>query len=332
MSDYRHLVTMMKEKLNHQHIMVIGDVMIDRYVTGRAERISPEAPVPVLNWRGEKIVLGGAANVVGNLRSLQCKVSLISVCGKDTEADELENLLAQLELSNLALIREEKRFTTVKTRFISDFQQMIRLDKEHTHWIQSDTEQNIISHTKKILSSQTIDGVILQDYNKGLLSKKLIAELLNLFALYKVKVYVDPKGLNFFEFRDIFLFKPNLKEISQALQTVESTDENHLFEISKDLTGRIQCQKLMITCGARGIWIYQEGSGNLYPTSPRLVKDVSGAGDTVISLAAASYAVGCNDDEVALICNIGGGLVCEQPGVVAINREEIWHELSHHSH
>lgn len=304
------------------HIMVIGDIMIDRYISGSVRRISPEAPVPVLELQDTEDRLGGAANVALNLQSLGAQVTLLSIIGAD---DEGENLATKLDtITNLEhhLVRVNKRQTTVKTRVISGKQQIVRIDKEDTNDISEEVSDMVFRRFEKCLSQNPPHGIIIQDYNKGMLVESLIKKIIESASQAGIATFVDPKEKNFFAYEGCTLFKPNKKEVQNALGI-----------ISYDEADRILRQKLghkitFITLGGDGIYINDGIIGHQYPTKSRTITDVCGAGDSVISIAALCYLKKMPMDYLALAANTAGGQVCQKPGVVSIDLNELNTELS----
>ncbi|MFZ1254730.1 MAG: bifunctional ADP-heptose synthase [Saprospiraceae bacterium] len=316
----------LKQDLRDLHILVIGDIMLDRYILGSATRISPEAPVPVVLWKETEDKLGGASNVVSNLKSMGCTASLMGICGNDPEGKTLENLLKEIACDHLYLIVDPDRPTTLKTRIIADQHQIVRVDHESEQEISKAIQDECLQTLKQIFTLKKVDVLILQDYNKGFLHAGWIPKIIELARLNGVKIAVDPKKNNFFEFKGVQLFKPNLKEAIQATEwsPKHPTDLEHL---SKLLKSKLLCDRVMITLAAEGIWIDSKAGKKKYPTNPRKVADVSGAGDTVISLAAICLAYSLSDEFMAYCCNTGGGQVCERSGVVPVVKSALIKEL-----
>jgi rfaE bifunctional protein kinase chain/domain len=319
-------LNILKGDLSHIHIMVLGDVMIDRYTMGTTSRISPEAPVPVILWKKTEDRLGGASNVAANLKSMGCRVSLMGLCGNDPDADILEKLLYEIGCDEVILLRDSNRPTTVKTRIVAELHQIARIDHESDDEIPESIIEKGLEILKNSFAKNKIDVLILQDYNKGLLHSGWIDKILQTTREHGVKVAVDPKRNHFFEYKNVDLFKPNLKE---ALQIMDMPFKNlsDLPLISKSLKEKIQCHKLMITLASDGIWIESEGTGRQFLTRPRRVADVSGAGDTVIALAAICMACALSDVFMANCCNAGGGQVCEKFGILPVKKAELIDEL-----
>ncbi|MDQ3141289.1 MAG: bifunctional ADP-heptose synthase [Bacteroidota bacterium] len=316
-----------KKELSAKHILVIGDVMIDRYQIGTVNRLSPEAPVPVLDWKITENTLGGAANVLHNLLSLGCQASLVSVCGDDEESTFLEKLLNSMNPGKIYLLKEPQRLTTVKTRMMNDRVQLLRLDKESQYDITKKTEQQLSAKILELIEEQIPDVIILQDYNKGLFTQSFIHFILDYSKLKNIPVCVDPKKKHFFEFQGVRLFKPNLKEASESMQRYVHADINITAKLAKDIQRELVCDSVLLTLGADGSWFESQETSKHFKTIPRMVKDVSGAGDCVISLAALCIACSLTDEMIPLICNVAGGHACEIMGVNPIDKQRFMLEL-----
>jgi rfaE bifunctional protein kinase chain/domain len=304
---------------------VLGDVMLDTYWWGKTERISPEAPVPIVSVSKNEYRIGGAGNVALNLASLRVnKVSLISVYGMDQEAGHLQNLLEEKGIDTSYCIRSAERVTTNKIRIISRNQQMMRLDAEMTTPLLQKDEEALLKNLEEFLVSEKPSIIILEDYNKGVLTEKVIAESIALCKKHRVLTAVDPKRLNFFAFKEVDIFKPNLKEALEALNIVgKSLSESLLHEIHAALKNKLQHRASFITLSENGVFFENEKESGWIPTHVRSIADVSGAGDTVISVASLVFAATGNYKLMAEIANIAGGLVCEEVGTVAINKERL---------
>ena len=298
--------------------------MIDRYYHGVVSRISPEAPVPVLDWRKTVDRPGGASNVALNLKKLNCQVEMISVIGKDDSAT-----IAKRQMNEIGIVthfyQEEDRATTLKSRFLADHHQLLRLDQEDTHPISSEAESFILNSFSQAIK-KGISTVILQDYNKGIFQEDLIHQIISLANLNQIPVCVDPKKDHFFDYKNVSLFKPNLKEAKAALQ-IPSHKKVNIQVIFDELLLKLNCKNLMITLASEGLIIGNELESKIVPTKERLVKDVSGAGDTVISVAAICTALNVSHAVMAELCNLAGGIVCESPGVSTITWEAIVKDL-----
>jgi rfaE bifunctional protein kinase chain/domain len=317
------------DRFTGQRILVLGDVMVDSYLRGKVTRISPEAPVPIVNLEHREDRLGGAGNVALNLVSLGAVPVLCSVIGNDPQAALLQELLKQNEISGEGLVRSNERKTTVKTRVIGNNQQLIRVDSEQTTYISADEEAELITTVCNLIGTG-IDAVIFEDYNKGVLSERVISEVISECNRNNVITVVDPKKDNFLSYRNVTLFKPNLKELRDGLNTQihfpqdRTSFENAVTELENKLNNVIS----FVTLSEHGVYIRKAGNGNYFPAHVRNIADVSGAGDTVISVAALCLTCGLGIDEVAQIANIAGGLVCEKSGVVPVDRDQLLHEVN----
>jgi D-glycero-beta-D-manno-heptose-7-phosphate kinase len=320
--------TAILKRLENLRAMVVGDVMLDRYLTGSVSRISPEAPVPVVLHRSTEDRLGGAANVALNIAALGAAPVLCSVVGDDTDAGILEGLLPAQGISSDGILRSSKRKTTVKTRVLGNNQQMLRIDQEDTHSLTPDEETAFLERCSVLLRQGNIGVLILQDYNKGVLSLRVIESMIALAQKFDIPVAVDPKKENFFAYRNVQLFKPNLKEIRDSVPFAVHADMESLKNAAEYLRKRLQNTWTMITLSEKGLYLDDEKTAQLYPTIARNVADVSGAGDTVISIAALGLAARLPMALIAALSNLAGGQVCEYPGVVPVQRAVLEQELS----
>ena len=306
---------------------VIGDVMLDTYIWGHVERISPEAPVPVVSLDTKEHRIGGAANVALNARSLGAEVFLLSVTGDDEDAQKLEQLLKERSIRTDHLLKSKERLTTNKTRIISRNQQMMRLDAELTNDLGKRDEEALVRQVHSFIQANDPDVMIFEDYNKGVLTEKVIHEVITVCKEAGVVTAVDPKRKNFFSYHNADIFKPNLKEVKEGLNLL--FDEVHLSllnSIHLELKNILEHKISFITLSDKGVF-YQEGhKASVIPSHLRNISDVSGAGDTVIAVAALVYAATGNVHLMAEIANIAGGLVCEEVGTVAIDKEKLQHE------
>jgi D-glycero-beta-D-manno-heptose-7-phosphate kinase len=303
----------------NQEVLIVGDVMLDRYLFGSVTRISPEAPVPVVLHKNNDDRLGGAANVALNIAALGGVPHLCSVVGDDEAADVLEGILPQFNISSAHLIRSKKRKTTLKTRIIGNNQQMLRIDHEDTHDLEASESQRLLDNVISLLNQNRCKVLIFQDYNKGVLTADLIEKIIVETQKRGVKTVVDPKKNNFFAYQGVDLFKPNLKEIREAVPFQVFANADSLQETCNFLRKKINNRLTMITLSEKGLYLEHESVGKIYPTQTRNISDVSGAGDTVISIAALGMAVGFDMQEIAVLSNLAGGQVCESSGVVPVN-------------
>ncbi len=306
---------------NNKKIIVIGDVMIDHYLWGKVERISPEAPVPVVTYREEESRLGGAANVALNILALGAKPLLCSVVGNDPSAKTFKMLMMEAGLSTFGLMVDESRPTSKKTRVIGGTQQLLRVDRETDTPISGQLTEKLVIRITEMLDNEKADAIIFQDYDKGVITPKLIDEIVELAKNKDIPILVDPKKRNFNHYHDVTLFKPNFKEFSEGHSTEGKKDNSEsLFNASKLLHTQRNIHTLMITLSEKGIYISTKDEYFAYPAQIRAIADVSGAGDTVISVAGLCLSCGLNNRQIALFANLAGGLVCEKAGVVPIDK------------
>ncbi len=322
------MITFSKERINslftefkNQKIVVVGDLMLDRYIWGSVSKISPEAPVPVVEVERESHRFGGAANVVNNVKSLGAQVFPIGILGKDSGGELLTGLFKKEDISVEGLIYESQRNTTIKTRIIAHNQHVVRIDREVKSGVSKKTQDKILDILKDHLNDA--DGLILEDYNKGLLTPRLIENIINLAREKEVKVLVDPKFDNFFAYKNSTLFKPNKKEIADKLGTKLKTRKD-VLKAGEKLQQRLNCEAVLITLGEKGmILIDRGGEPFTIPTKAVKVHDVSGAGDTVIATMAVLIATGANYREAAAISNYAAGVVCGEVGIVPIEYDNL---------
>ncbi len=310
------------------HIAVIGDVMLDNYYWGKVSRMSPEAPVPIVAIEKKENRPGGAANVALNCAALGAKVSLLSILGDDDDGKILQNLLQQQSLDTQYLRKSADRTTTSKTRILSRNQQMLRMDHEMIDELTTQDEHAFIDICLRFLQIQTPDIVIIQDYNKGLLKENVITKILNHCQHLKIPVAVDPKHKNFFEYKNVQLFKPNLAEVKEALQLhVELNDISDLDQIHQRLLDQLKHKISLVTLSSQGVYFNSGSQSEWLPSHFRNIADVSGAGDTVIAVAAMVLALTNDAKMMAEYSNVAGGLVCETLGVAPIHKEQFKQEI-----
>jgi rfaE bifunctional protein kinase chain/domain len=322
------LGTLTEEKLNQffrqmkgKTIAVIGDLMIDKYIWGNVTRISPEAPVPVVEVTEESQRLGGAANVGNNIITLGGKCFLVGVVGNDSHAAVMRNLIEDLKMDASGLITDSSRMTTVKTRVIAQQQHVVRIDHEQKHDIASETVDKIVSFLEKNIDQ--IDGIILEDYNKGVLTKELIHRVIELSNRHKKIIAVDPKLNNFFEYKNVTVFKPNLKETAEGLNRKVKSEEE-VISAGRELLGKLQAKHVLITRSEKGMSLFS-GNDEYYhvPTKAIEVADVSGAGDTVIAALTLALAAGIPAPQSAELANLAGGLVVGEVGIIPAEPNKI---------
>lgn len=316
-------------RFSQKRVLVVGDVMIDAYLRGRVDRISPEAPVPIIHLKKTEERLGGAANVALNLISLGAEAILCSVIGEDENAQKFQELLIKRDLSSEGIVNCANRRTTIKTRVIGNNQHLLRIDDEEVSPLTSDQEDRLIERVQDLLSTG-VDAIILEDYNKGLLTKRVISSVIELGNKANVVITVDPKKDNFFEYKNVTLFKPNLKELKEGLNVeFDFLNDKEAFEEAISEMESILKNKLsFVTLSEHGVFIKEGMQKSYLPAHIRDIADVSGAGDTVISVATLCLASGMNAVEVASIANLAGGMVCEQSGVVPIDKTLLLKEVA----
>lgn len=310
-------------------IGVIGDVMLDAYMWGHVERISPEAPVPIVALDKKENRLGGAANVALNARALGSKVFILTVLGQDDAAQEMLSLLDMHQISADYIVKDSNRITTTKTRIISRNQQMLRLDDEITDDLDSELEDTFIKKVELFIITQRPQVIIFEDYNKGVLTSKVISAVIEICKVHDVVMTVDPKKKNFFAYQGVHVFKPNLKEVKDALHhSLDIIDQAHLQSAHELLKEKLSHEVSFITLSEKGVFYHDLQQSEMIPTHVRSIADVSGAGDTVIATASLVYALTKDAALMARIANIAGGLVCEEVGTVSINKDRLLQECS----
>ena len=320
------------DSFNKLKIIIVGDIMVDSYIWGSVDRISPEAPVPVVTVKERGNRLGGAANVAVNIKALGAEPIICSVIGKDSKGKELQQLMKDDNMPTQGIIESNDRLTTTKFRVIGNNVQMLRVDEEITDDLLPDEEKHLIDTIANIIRNEQIDAIIFQDYNKGILTKHTISEITKLANQHQVITAVDPKKNNFSEFKDVTLFKPNLKELREGIQAeVDPTNKKSLEKGALVLHKKLNARIIMTTLSEHGVFISAKNNGGNFsaltlPAHVRSITDVSGAGDTVIALATICLALKQEPEFIASISNLAGGLVCEYVGVVPIQKEKLFTE------
>ena len=307
------------DRFNSLHILVIGDVMADAYIRGKVDRISPEAPVPILNAKSREIRLGGAANVALNLRSLGAKVSLCALVGDDEMGKQLVTLAQNEGIDTSAFVISKQRPTTVKTRIIAGGQHLIRLDDEDSSPTFASEKPDILKAALEKVGE--VDAIIFEDYDKGLIFKELIEQVVTKARSRKIPVSVDPKKRNFLDYKRVSLFKPNLKELKEGLKIeVNPKDQTEIEAACTQMAKVLETEGILLTLSEYGMAMQQNSDFQHIPAMKRDISDVSGAGDTVISVATACLTAGCDTRTTLILSNMAGGLVCEFSGVVPISK------------
>lgn len=319
------------DKLFHQFaqlkVGVVGDVMLDTYWWGNVDRISPEAPVPVVAVSKRELRIGGAGNVALNVCSLGAAVSIISVLGKDDDGEHLTRLLIEYNINTKYLVHSEHRVTTNKIRIISRNQHMMRLDAELADDMLTEDEDRLLYAFENYIAAENPDVIILEDYNKGVLTENVIRKIIALCKKHGILSAVDPKRKNFFAYEGIDIFKPNFKEVKDGLNILnDAINLSVLKDMHLLLQERLRHSISLITLSEKGVFYQQDNNADIIPTHIRSVADVSGAGDTVIAIASLVFAATRDAKIMAEIANIAGGLVCEEVGTVAIDKEKLLHE------
>jgi len=308
--------------MNDLHVVVVGDVMLDNYWWGEVERISPEAPVPVVALQRRESRLGGAANVALNCKALGAKVTLASVIGEDREGADLLQLVADAGMSSDLVMRSKHRSTTTKTRVLSRNQQMMRLDDESSEDLNLEEEHPFIDLVLRFLQREKPQVLIFEDYNKGVLKENIINRITEHCNEIGIITAVDPKKKNFLSYKNVTIFKPNLKEVREGLYLpVNPVDETTLNEVHERLQEALHHKITFITLSEKGVYTNNGTEQHIFPSHIRNIADVSGAGDTVIATASMVYALTGDASLMAQVSNIAGGLVCEEVGVVPVNKK-----------
>ncbi|HEX2983229.1 MAG TPA: D-glycero-beta-D-manno-heptose-7-phosphate kinase [Ignavibacteriales bacterium] len=312
----------LKNNFKDSRVAVIGDMMLDCYFWGDVKRISPEAPVPVVEIDSEFYRFGGAANCAYNILKLGGYPVPIGVTGYDNHGSIFNSLFKEANIPSEGLIIDDQRPTTAKTRVIAQDQHIVRIDQERKDYISEGMQEKILGYFLKI--SDSLQGVILQDYNKGVLTPYLIEEIIKVCNKKNIIVTVDPKFNNFLQYKNVTLFKPNRKETEDAFGIRIKTDDD-VRAAGRRLLDELKCKYVMVTLGEAGVAIFENGkTEERIPTKARKVADVSGAGDTVISTLTMAMTCGADIYEASYLANFAGGIVCEEVGIVPIEKEKLF--------
>ena len=316
------------EKFNSLNVLIIGDVMIDSYIWGKVDRISPEAPVPIVRVTKKEDRLGGAANVALNIQSLGAKPLICAVIGDDIDGENFISLLKNQGLSEEGIIKIKERPTTVKTRIIAHNQQIVRVDAETESNLTDSDTLIVFEKIKQIIASHQINAIVFEDYDKGLISENLISQTVKLAQAEGIITVVDPKKRNFNAYKGVNLFKPNLKELKEGLKiNLDPKNIKQVEQAVESLKKLLGAKSVMLTLSEHGVYISSESGNKHIKAHKRDIADVSGAGDTVIATAALCLAAGLNELKTAEIANLAGGLVCEHVGVVPIDKARLLKEV-----
>lgn len=318
------------ENFGRQRVLIIGDVMLDRYLYGTVSRISPEAPVPVLDYERTEHRLGGAANVALNILAMGGQVSLVGLTGNDVEGEEFRTLLRETDISDQWLLTDTGRSTTLKTRVMARGQHLLRVDREDRSLLPKEMESKIVAIIHRSIREIQPNGIILQDYNKGLLTHRIIEESIAMALSQNIPIFVDPKTAHTEVYSGCTVFKPNLYEATTIVGhdiPIEMKDLNHAAE---ELQHLIDHELTLITLSDKGLFLKRKGRPGIYvPSIPQEVADVCGAGDTVISALTMGFLSGGNDDNIAKLSNIAGHIACRYPGVIPVSFEQLKSEINH---
>lgn len=312
---------------NKLNVLIIGDVMIDAYMWGNVNRISPEAPVPVVAVTKKENRLGGAANVALNIQSMGATPVLCSVTGNDESSKLFIHLLKKQGLSTAGIIKSKDRITTIKTRIIGANHQMLRVDEEVETNLNAKDTNGLVARIKELTQATKVDAIIFEDYDKGCITPELIKAVTAFAFQQKIPVAVDPKKKNFMHYTGVTLFKPNLKELKEGLK-LDNTPSSikELEKIATAFATGQNIQNLLITLSEKGIYTFSKNGHRIIPAHVRNISDVSGAGDTVISVAALCMALKLSPVLTATLANLAGGLVCEKVGVVPVDKKQLKEE------
>lgn len=321
------VITDFLDRAANTTVIVVGDVMVDAYLWGRIDRLSPEAPVPVVQVTQRSARLGGAANVALNLKALGATPIVVSVVGDDDNATRLFELFKENGLDTRGLVRSKDRRTTVKTRVISGHHHVVRVDEEQENDLNKADAQRVIERTTELLSDPSCGVLVFEDYNKGVLSEEVITAVIGAARSAHVPTAVDPKKKNFFAYKHVDLFKPNLKELREGLKMeVDPTNEQSLRTAANTLQQHLENAMALITLSEHGAFVHDTAGSTHVPAMERRIVDVSGAGDTVIAVASLALAQQLAPKQLATLANLAGGLVCEEVGVVPIDKERFRRE------
>ena len=301
-------------------VLVIGDLIMDHFIWGSVERISPEAPVPVVDVKDEEILLGGSANVVNNIRSLGGKCFITGVAGKDDDGKKLFELLHDRKVPTDGIVIDKSRQTTIKTRIVAGNQQVVRFDRESREFISEAILKKVVSYVSSMAAK--IDVIVISDYDKGLISADMLTEIMKIARKHDKKVAVDPKMTHFDYYEGVNIITPNNKEASDA-SGIKIKDEDTLREAAENLRGRTAADALLITRGEHGMSLYEGKKFTHIPTVAKEVYDVSGAGDTVIGVLALALGAGATYTEASVLANFAAGVVVGKLGTATLNTEEL---------
>lgn len=320
-----HSIEQIFEAFSKVRVLIIGDVMVDSYLWGKVDRISPEAPVPIVHVQKREKRLGGASNVAVNVQAMEATPILCSVIGKDADGQDFLDILINSGLSDEGIIQSESRTTTIKHRIIAGTQHLLRIDSETDHQITAGERKLLFEKIKRL--TPTCQVIIFQDYDKGVISKELIEQVVAFADELGIPTVVDPKKRNFLHYKGVTLFKPNLKELKEGLKIeFDPSRQEELSQAVSLLKEKLGLTAALVTLSEKGVYIDYAQDKYLMSAHIRQIADVSGAGDTVVSIAALCVALQLSPQLIAGLSNLGGGLVCEHAGVVPIHKENLMEE------
>jgi D-glycero-beta-D-manno-heptose-7-phosphate kinase len=313
-------------KMGRARIMILGDIMVDEYLLGSVTRISPEAPVPIVEIQSSKVLLGGAANVAANIRALGDEPILIGAVGRDHGAARLADLLAEKGISNDFLVSDPTRQTTTKTRIIAHSQQIVRADREDRFELNEEIEQRIF---RRFLSvADEVQALVISDYGKGVITKTLLERVIDHCIRRNIYVAVDPKETHFYNYKKVSLITPNHHEAGFAYGRRIVTEKD-LIEVGNGLLDRLEAKSILITRGPDGMSLFSDGRPPTHiPTFARKVFDVTGAGDTVIAVFVSAVCAGAELSEAAIISNAGAGITVREVGTATVTPDQLRDELA----
>ncbi|GAB5539272.1 MAG: D-glycero-beta-D-manno-heptose-7-phosphate kinase [Salibacteraceae bacterium] len=312
-----------------QNIIVIGDVILDAYMHGRADRISPEAPVSILDVESKSYRLGGAANVALNVHALGANPILCSIIGSDLGGQQILDLMTKSKIGVDHVHASAERRTSVKTRLMSANRQMMRIDEEQNNPLAHADEEKLLQTITEAIAATRPDAIIFEDYDKGVITPVIIERVISLARKHDIPVSVDPKKRNFLSYSGATLFKPNLKELKEGLNNPNILPEQTSLKAAFDFLMEVMpVDMALFTLSSHGMFITNGEFSEHVPTKAQHIADVSGAGDTVIATATCALAAGCTMSQIANTANSAAGIVCQQPGVVAIDATDLRNQLS----
>ncbi len=315
------------DSFNTLKVLIIGDLMVDVYYWGDVSRISPEAPVPIVAVSKKESRMGGAANVAINIQAMGATPILCGVIGADSNGEKLVRILKEKKLPTEGILLSEDRPTTTKTRIISSNHHIVRIDDETDEFIGEKLTKKLLEQIEKFIKAGKADVIIFEDYDKGVISPELIKKVTALAKKNKIPTVVDPKKRNFTDYNEVTLFKPNLKELREGLKVeVQAGDFKQVQAVTEQLRKSQKIANVLVTLSEHGVFINSDKEKKLVPAHIRKISDVSGAGDTVVSIAALCCALNLPPVEMAFLSNLAGGQVCEKTGVVPVDKKQLLEE------